>query len=251
MDHPPHLTQDQLMQALIDDTKLSSELREHLSACSSCKEKKEKLSNRFNDLKSLSNRISNRSKPWFSFSRGEPYAYSYRSFEIRFMFIIAGVIVLIFILNFYNPFGFKARDTKKQLNSYNPNFETVIESTSPLPEFYSGLVEFSDRKTPWWHKETYINGLKLTSDEVEKLESTWKNISNTFTKLEKAVLAEQVDLAIALEKQDFNKETVQRHYQRLWPNYTYLTEERFKFLLKIRTILGYERFQDLLRLHRY
>jgi len=251
MNHPSHLTQDQLMQALIDDTQLSAELREHLSTCSSCKEKINKLSNRFNGLKNLSNRISSRSKPWYHFNRGEPYTSSPRYFEIKFMLIIAGLIALIFILNFYNPFGFKARDKKKQFNSYNPSIEPALESTSPLPDFYNGLVEFSDRKTPWWHKETYINGLKLTSDEIKKLESTWKDSSNTFAKLEKVVLAGQIDLAIALEEQGFNKESVQRHYQRLWQNYTHLAEERFKFLLKIRTILGYERFQDLLRLQRY
>jgi hypothetical protein len=246
MDDPSHLTQDQLMQALIDDTRLSDELQEHLSTCSSCKEKKDKLSSRFHGLKHLSNRISSASKDKRESATSWP-----RSFQAKFMFIIIGVIALISIVNLYNYFGSKAKDTEQQLSSNTQSTEPELEPTSPLPEFYNRLVEFSDQERPWWHKETYINGLRLTSDEITKLESAWKERFNRFAKLENALLAGQIDLAIALEEQEFNKESVQRHYQRLWPSYTHLTEERLNFLLKIRTIMGYERFQDLLRLHRY
>ena len=248
MDQPPHLTQDQLMQALIDATQLSSKLQEHLSTCLSCKEKKTKLSNRFNGLNVLSGRITCQSKPWYHFYRGETYPYSPHPFGIKFMFIIVGVIVVILLLNRYDPFGFKSQDEIKGFDSYSAGFAPTLGSNPPLPELYQELLNISDQKTPWWRKETYINGLGLTSDEIKALASAWKEALNNFTPFDKVVSDEQVELTVALEKKEFNKAMVARHYQQLWRNYGRLTEERLNYLLKIRTILGYERFQDLLRL---
>jgi hypothetical protein len=250
MDQPPHLTQDQLMQALIDATQLSSKLQEHLSTCLTCKEKKAKLSNRFNDLKILSGRITHQSKPWYHFYRSGTYPYSPHPFGIKFMFIIVGVIVIILLLNRYDPFEFKSQDEIEGFDSYSARFGPVLGSNLPLPDLYQNLLNISDQKTPWWQKETYINGLSLTSDEIKALASVWKDALNNFIPLDKAVSDQQVELTVALEKKEFNQAVVTRHYRQLWRNYAHLTEERLNYLFKIRTILGYERFQDLLRLQK-
>ena len=250
MDQPPHLTQDQLMQALIDATQLSSKLQKHLSTCLACKEKKTKLKNRFNDLKVLSTRITHQSRPWYHFHRGETYPYSPHPFGIKFMFIIVGVIVVILLLNRYDPFGFKSQDDLKEFDSYSAGYGPALGSTLPLPELYQGLLNISDQKMSWWQKETYINGLSLTSDDIKSLASAWKDAFNNFIQLDKAVSDEQVELTVTLEEKEFNKTMVFHHYQKLWQNYAHLTEERLNYLLKIRTILGYERFQDLLRLQK-
>jgi hypothetical protein len=247
MDQPPHLTQDQLMQALIDATQLSSELQEHLSTCLVCKEKKTKLSNRFNDLKVLSGRITHQSKPWYHFYRGGTYPYSPHPFGIKFMFIIVGVIVVILLLNRYDPFGFRSQDEIKGFDSYSAGFGPALGSNPPLPELYQTLLNISDQKTPWWQKETFINGLSLTSDDIKALASAWMEALNNFIPLDKAISDQQVELTVALETKEFSQATVARHYRQLWQNYSHLTKERLKYLLKIRTILGYERFQNLLR----
>lgn len=233
----PHLTQDQLMQALLDKDQLPAPVQEHLAACTVCKEEQKKLSERFKQLTTLSRRVESQPKPWFSLGRGGADTTAPRPFGLKFLLILAMVITLILLLNRYNPFGIKPNENAVQLSLYT-------RPVDPLPEIYSGLL------TLWWRDEIYISGLQLTPDEIRSLNAAWKETLTSEETLKKKISDGQVELAVGLESRTWVKDTVQRRYQQLSQDFTLLTDQRFELLQKIRTILGYQRFQALLTLQK-
>ncbi|MGD9212924.1 MAG: hypothetical protein PVI90_19220 [Desulfobacteraceae bacterium] len=242
-----HLTQDQLMQAALDETQLSKDLKEHLSSCDACNEQKTILSHRLNNLKELSKRISTQSKPWYHFTSSGRET-SPRPFSLKFMLIIAMVAALILMLNLYDPFRLKSYERKKQLNPIPSDTTGPSAVLDPLPEIYAGLINLAATQTPWWQDKTYIRVLKLTSDEVKTLETIWTAASATHLRVKQALFNRQVDLSVTLEGEDRDEKVLYRQYQDLLQDFNRLTNQRFELLINIRNILGDERFQMLLRL---
>lgn len=231
----PHLTQDHLMQAILDKDQLPLPVLEHLSTCPACQEQKRKQAKRFNELKQLSGRIGSQPKPWYNLGRGGAGISTPRPFGLKFLLIIAMVVTLILLLNHYDPFKIKTHENTVQSSPYSL-------PTSLLPEIYSGLL------TDWWKDENHINGLSLTSDEIGKLNAAWQEALQSHTALKKKIVDGQVELAVTLESKTWDREKVQHHYQQLSQNFARLMDQRVELLQKIRIILGYERFQELLKL---
>lgn len=244
-----HLTQDQLMQAAFDEARLSNEVREHLTTCSACKEQKTKLFHRLGNLKTLSNRISTQSRPWYHLSGSAGNASSTHPFGLKFMLIIGVLAALIFILNRYVPFNLNSDDTDASSENSGSAMLASLDPIDPLPEIYAGLTYLSEAHPHWWQKDGYINGLRLTPSEIDKLESAWAAAYDTHLNLKKKLYDGQVDLAMALENKALDQAALQHRYQLALQNFAHLTEQRFALLLKFRNILGYERFQVLLKLH--
>ena len=243
-----HLTQDQLMRAAFDESRLSQTAREHLANCSYCKEQKTKLYHRLGNLRSLSNRVSARSAPWYSITGSTISSATPRPFALRFMLIIGMVAAVIIILNLYDPFGLKSHDRKIQSDSIVSDVITTFDSIEPLPDIYAGILAVSDPHTPWWQKQRYVDGLKLTPEEIGELASIWDTTQMKQQHLLDALRNKQVNLAMSLEEKGWQPDTVQRHYQDTLERFTQLTQKRLEILVKIRMILGHQRFQTLLQL---
>ncbi len=246
----PHLTQEELMLAATDVNRLSSEARGHLDGCQECRRNKDNLSKRFGNLAALSKRITSQSTPWFSLGTRGGGVTAPRPFGLKFMLIIALVVLLILLLNLYDPFHLNVQEKQAPSQPAVPMREPTSSLSGPLPEIYEGLTGMTGNSAPWWRQEKYIQGLKLTSDELDALDRALNEGLVQYRKSKQAVQNGQVDLAITLESEIRDQKAVELRYQRLVRAFAHLTEEQFKMLLTVRTILGPERFQTLLQLKR-
>lgn len=102
----------------------------------------------------------------------------------------------------------------------------------------------------WWNNERVVKRLGLTSDEVDSLETAYRNTRRNLITLKGKVEVEQFELESLLEAPQMDETAAKEQYQRLETARTALGNERFAFLLEVRRIVGFERFQKLMQIRR-
>lgn len=97
----------------------------------------------------------------------------------------------------------------------------------------------------WWCTPNLSGQLNLTDQEKTKLDSLYQANRTRLIDMRAAVEKEQVALEDLMSKDPLNEAQITAQYKRLDKARATMAEERFKYFLEVRKILGADRFQKL------
>ena len=97
----------------------------------------------------------------------------------------------------------------------------------------------------WWHIPSVAKELNLRPDQKTRLDSLYLNNRTRIIDLKARMEKEQVKLEGLLEEQKLDQPAVMKQYDRVEKARSALARERFKYLLEVRKIIGYDRFEQL------
>ena len=97
----------------------------------------------------------------------------------------------------------------------------------------------------WWYSPKIQKNLKLSRNEIAKLDKLFANSRRKLIKLKSEVENEQFELDQLLSKKKVNDKKVKKQFQKLEQARKNLANERLQFVIGVRNILGAERFQQL------
>ena len=97
----------------------------------------------------------------------------------------------------------------------------------------------------WWYNQKVVQNLNLTQKEIRQLDQTWVDNQRKLIKLKNAVEREQFELDTLLGKKTVDDAKVRKQFKRLESARTDLADERLGFIIRVREIIGAERFQQL------
>jgi len=97
----------------------------------------------------------------------------------------------------------------------------------------------------WWYNSKIQQNLQLSKKEIKQLDKLFAGSRRKLIKLKSDVEQEQFELDQLLNEKDVNDAAVKKQFQKLEKARNKLANERLKFVVGVRNILGYERFQQL------
>ena len=97
----------------------------------------------------------------------------------------------------------------------------------------------------WWHNPKIVKELNLSKKEVRKLDKLYADTRRKLIKLKSAVETEQFELDNLLNSKKMDDAEVRKQFERLEKARKKLADERFRFVVGVREIIGSERFQQL------
>ena len=97
----------------------------------------------------------------------------------------------------------------------------------------------------WWYNKKVVQNLNLTKKEVRQLDRRYEDSHRKLIDLKSAVKREQFELDTLLGKEPVDDAKVRKQFKRLESARTELADERLGFIIRVRGIIGAERFQQL------
>ncbi len=97
----------------------------------------------------------------------------------------------------------------------------------------------------WWYNKKVVQNLNLTPEEIHKLDGLYEGSHRKLIDLTSAVKREQFELDTLLGKEPVNDAEVRKQFNRLEKARTDLADERLGFVIRVREIIGADRFQQL------
>ena len=97
----------------------------------------------------------------------------------------------------------------------------------------------------WWYNQKVVKNLDLTQKEIRQLDQLYVDSHRELIKLKNAVEREQFELDTLLGKKTVDDAKVRKQFERLERARTELANERLGFVIRVREIIGAERFQQL------
>ncbi|MEJ2222714.1 MAG: periplasmic heavy metal sensor [Desulfobacterales bacterium] len=97
----------------------------------------------------------------------------------------------------------------------------------------------------WWYNQKVVQNLNLTQKEIRQLDQAWVDSQRKLIKLKNEVEREQFELDTLLGKKTADDAKVRKQFKRLERARTDLADERLGFIIRVRGIIGAERFQQL------
>ncbi len=97
----------------------------------------------------------------------------------------------------------------------------------------------------WWYNKKVVQNLNLTPKEVRQLDELYEDSHRKLIDLKSAVKREQFELDTLLGKEPVDDAKVRKQFKRLEKARTDLANERLGFVIRVREIIGAERFQQL------
>lgn len=101
----------------------------------------------------------------------------------------------------------------------------------------------------WWYNPRISKDLNLSDEEKDLLEQSFRESRRNLIDIKSRVEREQFELDNLLEDEKMNEEAIKKQFQKLEKERAKLSEERFNSIVKIRHIMGRERFQKMKMLH--
>lgn len=111
-----------------------------------------------------------------------------------------------------------------------------------LPDYAAGQDVPSGK---WWYNPQVAQNLKLTKQEVRQLDKLYVNSHRKLIKLKNAVEGEQFELDTLLSSKTVDDAKVRKQFERLEKARANLANERLRFVIRVREIIGPDRFQQL------
>jgi Spy/CpxP family protein refolding chaperone len=111
-----------------------------------------------------------------------------------------------------------------------------------LPQFAGGQDIPSGK---WWYNQKVVQNLNLTQSETHQLDQLWVDSQRRLIELKNAVEREQFELDTLLGKKTVDDAAVRQQFKRLERARTDLADERLRFVIGVREIIGPDRFQQL------
>ena len=97
----------------------------------------------------------------------------------------------------------------------------------------------------WWYNPKIQKNLKLSKNEIKRLDNRFANSRRQLIKHKSAVEREQFELDQLLSGKDVDDRAVKKQFQKLEKARQDLANERLQFVIGVRNILGADRFQQL------
>jgi len=97
----------------------------------------------------------------------------------------------------------------------------------------------------WWHNPQVSKQMNLNKDEIRKLDETYLESRRKLIDLKSRVERERFELENLLERETLDETSVMEQFKRVESARNRLATERFSFLVQVRKILGFERYQNL------
>ncbi len=97
----------------------------------------------------------------------------------------------------------------------------------------------------WWYNQKVVQNLNLTQKEIRQLDQLYVDSHRKLIKLKNAVEREQFELDALLGKKTVDNAKVRKQFKRLESARTDLANERLEFVMRVREIIGADRFQQL------
>ena len=97
----------------------------------------------------------------------------------------------------------------------------------------------------WWQMEEEVKELNITEEEQEKLDELYIGNRRRMIDIKGAVEIEQLEFETLLEKKELDEKAVRAQFRKLHDARGEMSEVRFGFILEVRKLLGYDRFQQL------
>jgi Spy/CpxP family protein refolding chaperone len=97
----------------------------------------------------------------------------------------------------------------------------------------------------WWYNQKIVQNLNLTQNEIRQLDQLYVKSHRKLIKLKNAVEREQFELDTLLGQKKVDDAKVRKQFKRLESARTELADERLGFIIRVREIIGVERFQQL------
>lgn len=114
--------------------------------------------------------------------------------------------------------------------------------------FATGPGEMAQLKIPggkWWRMPEVVKKLVLTSEEQQKLDDQFVQSRRRMIDLKSNVKKEELELAIILDQKNFDESACMAQYKKLDSARDKLSNERFRFLVEVRKLLGLDRYRQL------
>jgi hypothetical protein len=97
----------------------------------------------------------------------------------------------------------------------------------------------------WWHRSGVASKLNLSETEKDTLDQKYIESRRNLIKLKNVVESEGFELEVLLESEPLNEAKALEQHIRLQKARSDLANERFRFVLEVRKIIGLDRFQEL------
>ena len=97
----------------------------------------------------------------------------------------------------------------------------------------------------WWYSRHVSEKLNMSDEEKSKLDDKFFESRLKLVDLKSAVEKERLQLDKLMESETLNEKTVMEQFNKLESARANLSAERFRFVLEVRKILGFERFLQL------
>ncbi len=97
----------------------------------------------------------------------------------------------------------------------------------------------------WWRIPRVAEQLNLSDEEKGALDELFLDSRRKLIDLKGAVERERLELEIVFEKESLDEPAVMERFKRLEDARANLATERFRFVLEVRKMIGYDRFQSL------
>ena len=101
----------------------------------------------------------------------------------------------------------------------------------------------------WWRNPRAAKYLSLSDEEKATLDEKYVESRRRLIALKSNVEQEQFELDNLLESEVLNEDALRQQFRKLEKARSDLASERFNFLLDIRNIVGFERFQQIKALY--
>ena len=102
----------------------------------------------------------------------------------------------------------------------------------------------------WWKDPGIAKELDLSSQDVRQLDNLFVKSRRRMIELKNQVEKEQFEYQTLIESKNLDEKAVNRQLQKLEKARSELNEERSRFVLGVRKILGPDRFQRLQQIYR-
>lgn len=100
----------------------------------------------------------------------------------------------------------------------------------------------------WWRSPQVKKQLKLTGGEIRRLEKAYNQSRRSIIKQKGRVEAEQFELQTMVENRKAGAKAIRAQHRKLENARSDLAASKFDFVVEARKIIGYDRFQKLLKM---
>lgn len=125
---------------------------------------------------------------------------------------------------------------------------TLLLVSALLLVVIGGSALAGDTRGRWWHVEEIAGQLQLSEDEIRRLDVAYEAARIRMIEIRSQVEIERIKLRSLMEQPDFDENEVMAQHQNQETARRRLSEERFRFLLEVRKIVGHDRFVQLLEI---
>lgn len=105
-------------------------------------------------------------------------------------------------------------------------------------------------KGRWWRNSKTAKELKLSKEEIKKLDNAYNASRRRMIQKKSRVESEQFELKDMVERRKFNESAVKSQHKKLEKARSDLASEQFGFVIESRKIIGRDRFNRLVDIQR-